>query len=91
MKTARFERAYLLVGGVILLLNLCILPGRVQAAVVQGRASAEVVNFALVDSARLLAEAGGAGPTEGLTLAQTRPEVKLSTNEGVSWLSIDYN
>ena len=71
--------------------------GVAQAAVVQGRASAEVINPATVDSAGLLAAARAqaeGGPVVAVANSaalQARPEVRVVTVKGVFLLSIDYN
>ena len=71
--------------------------GVAQAAVVQGRASAEVVNAAQVDpalhlaGARVQAAGGTAGPAVNKNPQPARHEVSVVTVHGVTWLSIDYN
>ena len=91
--TRSIKSVAIVIGAIWMLLSACA-PPQVQAAVAQGRACAEVINPAVVDSSSLLAkaEAEGNGTATPIQAAQLiRPEVRLITDKGVSWLSIDYN
>ena len=89
--TGSLKKACIVIGTVIMLLDT-LAAGPVQAAVAQGRAGAEVVDPAAVDCSRMLAEtAAGAAGVADPTPEVARPVVRLITNEGERWLSIDYN
>jgi len=69
-------------------------PAPLQAAAARVQACGEVINPAVVDSARILAAAaaGGAGaPVAGQSAQQSSPEVRLQSVAGVLRLTIDYN
>ena len=94
MKSSPVRKIGIIVTLFVSLLLCAASPAPVQAAAARVGASAEVINPAVIDSSRMLAEATAeptakcdAGPTE----VEIRPEVKLVNREGVTWLSIDYN
>jgi hypothetical protein len=94
MKTTNLIREI----GIIILGVFCLLSafaaGESQAAVAHVRASAEVIDPAVIDCSKILANAAAeaAGKTADSAAAQqAQPEVKVVTVEGVTWLSIDYN
>jgi len=69
-------------------------PAGVEAAVAQARASAEVINPAVIDTVKIMADAAtdAAEKSTGKTEAkQVQPEVKVSVVDGVTVLTIDYN
>ena len=80
------------IGAIVLLLG-AFAPGGAQAAVVQLRGVAEVIDPATLDFQGLLATARAevAGKVTGPDAQQAGAEVKLVTTAGGTWLSIDYD
>jgi hypothetical protein len=69
-------------------------PASVEAGVAHARASAEVIDPAVIDTVKIMADAAAdaAEQSAGKTDAkQVQPEGKISVLDGVTVLTIDYN
>jgi hypothetical protein len=81
---------YLLIPLVVVL--TVVAPAFAEAAVARVSVSAELVDPAVIDAAKLLSAAGApASQPEQKPVSQAQPHVQLTVVGGVSFLNIDYN
>ena len=94
MKRAGFAKSRGIVIGAICLL-VAMASGQAQAAGAQGRACAEVVAPAVIDSLLLSADAqrvaAAISTVSGRDAQRLPAEVRVTTVEGVTFVSIDFN
>ena len=87
------KKSIAVISAIVLLLG-AFAPTGAQAAVVQARATAEVIDPATLDYQGLLAAARAAATgawAPGPDTQQAGAEVKLVTTAGGTWLTIDYD